>query len=177
MKTVYQTATEAAKGLRQELKTTFPGIKFSVRTSYFANGNSIDISWVLGPTKDMVEAITRKYQYGWFDGMTDCYNNEDTLVADKSGEVKILGGAKFVGNTRSIPDEIYNPLLKQFCETMNDCYYNEKEPWNSCFKDAAGNYNGSASVHLNIIFGYTDFRLVKEFKLIWSEKTDRFEVV
>lgn len=177
MKTLYDTPVDAAKGMRKELKQAFPDIKFSVRTEYFANGNSIDISWELGATVKEVEKITNKYQYGWFDGMTDMYNYEDTLVTDKNGEIMELGGAKFVMAQRNVPNEIYYNLLKQYCEIMNDCYYNEKEPWNSCFKRDGGTFNGLATTDLNRILNDTDFRKVTEYKLIWSEKTDGFIVI
>lgn len=100
MEQVYNSATAAAAGLRAELKAAFPGIKFSVRTSYFSGGNSIDISWNFGPTVDAVRAISHKYQYGRFDGMTDSSWTEDTVVSLPSGEVKTLGGAKFVHEDR-----------------------------------------------------------------------------
>lgn len=101
MEAVYSNATEAAKGLRSELKAAFPGIKFSVRTRYFSGGESINISWSFGPTTKAVGAISKKYEYGRFDGMTDSSSVEDTLVSMPDGEVKILGGAKFVQTSRN----------------------------------------------------------------------------
>lgn len=101
METIYKSPTETAKGIRAELKAAFPGIKFSVKTSYFSMGNSIDISWSFGPTTKAVDAITSKYCYGRFDGMTDSSSTEDTLVSCPDGEVRRLGGAKFVHTTRN----------------------------------------------------------------------------
>jgi hypothetical protein len=101
METMYNNPTEAAKGIRSELKAAFPGTKFSVRTSYFSMGNSIDISWDFGPTCAAVDAIVKKYQYGRFDSMTDCSSSEDTLVSLADGSVKVLGGAKFVQTQRN----------------------------------------------------------------------------
>lgn len=100
MEYVYANPTEAAKGLRAELKAAFPGVKFSVRTSYFSMGNSIDISWSFGPTTKAVDAIAKKYEYGRFDGMTDTSSTEQTLVSMPNGEIKLLGGAKFVQTQR-----------------------------------------------------------------------------
>lgn len=68
----------AAKNIRAELKRAFPGIKFSVRTSRYSGGNSIDVEWTDGPNSDQVDKIISKYEYGHFDGMTDCYNNSDS---------------------------------------------------------------------------------------------------
>jgi len=71
------TAALAAKAIRQELKKAFPAVKFSVRSENFSMGDSVDISWTDGPATADVEAITDKYQYGTFDGMTDCYNSDN----------------------------------------------------------------------------------------------------
>lgn len=81
-----------ASNIRRELKKAFPGIKFSVRSSAYSMGCSIDIGWPrsTGVSQKDVEAITDKYQYGSFDGMTDSYNYS------KSPWDKLYGGAKFV---------------------------------------------------------------------------------
>ena len=67
------TAALAAKMLRAELKEAFKGVKFSVKSDNFAGGNAVRVSWKDGPTTKEVEQISGKYQYGYFDGMTDCY--------------------------------------------------------------------------------------------------------
>ena len=63
----------AAKMIRAELKQAFPGVAFKVTSDSFSGGDSVDIRWTDGPTSSQVEAITRKYQYGHFDGMIDLY--------------------------------------------------------------------------------------------------------
>lgn len=63
-------AKEAAAAIRKELKQTFPGTKFSVVTR---RGGAIDIEWVDGVHDSLVEKVVSKYEYGSFNGMTDCY--------------------------------------------------------------------------------------------------------
>jgi len=90
-------AAQAAKLIRAELKNAFPNIKFSVRSDYFSGGSSVDIRWTDGPKTDEVEAITRKYQYGHFNGMEDIYeysNSRDDLPQ-----------AKYVQTAREISEE------------------------------------------------------------------------
>lgn len=65
---------EAAKLIRKELKQDFPTTKFSVISRAYAGGSSIDVSWINGPTRDQVNGIIKKYEYGSFDPMTDLYN-------------------------------------------------------------------------------------------------------
>lgn len=104
----YASAKHGAANIRQQLKRAFPGVKFSVRSDTFSGGDSIDISWELGPTKEQVEAITNKYQEGSFNGMDDIYEtNHSNIWPD------IYGGAKYVHTHRDTDkaEDIIAPLL------------------------------------------------------------------
>jgi hypothetical protein len=63
----YLSAVESAKLLRQALKESFPGVKFSVRS----DNNSIDVRWVDGPNTKQVDAVADQFEGGYFDGMID----------------------------------------------------------------------------------------------------------
>ena len=84
--------------MKKELALAFPGIKFSVKSNRFAGGDSIDVVWVDGPTSAEVEAITRKYAAGSFDGMDDCYKYDRSAEAAAVREV--LGDAMYVKERR-----------------------------------------------------------------------------
>jgi hypothetical protein len=80
------TAANCAKAIKEELTTAFPGVKFYVKSSTFAGGNSVHIDWQDGPTTEQVIKHTSKYQYGHFDGMQDMYeysNRRDDLPQAK----------------------------------------------------------------------------------------------
>jgi len=68
----------AASCIRKDLKNHFPTVKFSVTSQSFSGGDSVRIRWENGPTHESVNKIVIKYQYGKFDGMTDCYDNTNT---------------------------------------------------------------------------------------------------
>ena len=68
------TAAQAAKQIRQVLKKNFPDVLFRVKSKSYSMGNRVRIGWDNGPTNKQVEEIVMDYQYGSFDGMTDCYN-------------------------------------------------------------------------------------------------------
>jgi hypothetical protein len=125
----------AAANIRKELKHNFPGQKFSVRSSSFAGGDSVRVSWVDGPTVDEVEAITAKYQYGHFNGMEDIYEYN----GDHNGD---FGSAKYVQSSRTVSDE----HIIAACEECG-VEYAVKE----------NTYNGAEYVH---IFNYDDERRV-----------------
>lgn len=91
----YASAKLGAANIRAELKRAFPGVKFSVRSETFSGGDSIDIAWELGPTTEVVKAITDKYQEGHFNGMEDIYETDRNHIWPQ-----IYGGAKYVHEQR-----------------------------------------------------------------------------
>jgi hypothetical protein len=108
--------------IKKELKAAFPGITFSVRYSSFAGGNSVDISWLFGPTTGQVEAISNKYQAGHFNGMEDIYEyrEADKLVNEK-GELVERQTAKYVSTSRQYSTDYKSSSFEQaaaaeYCE-------------------------------------------------------------
>ena len=67
----YLSVAETAKLIRASLRESFPGVKFSVRSSSYAGGASIRVGWVDGPTTAAVEAVAHPWQGSYFDGMQD----------------------------------------------------------------------------------------------------------
>lgn len=103
---------QTAKAIRTELKDAFPGIKFRVKSESFSMGNSVDIYWTDGPTSEQVSAITGKFQYGHFDGMTDMY--------EFSNSREDIPQAKFVMTQRTMSEDTKQQIIKkhneEFCE-------------------------------------------------------------
>ena len=66
-------AAQTSKVIKKMLLEKYPDIKFKVTSKNYAGGNSVDISWNLGPVDSEIENLVNKYQYGHFDGMTDMY--------------------------------------------------------------------------------------------------------
>ncbi len=92
-------AGNGAKNIRIELKRAFASVKFSVTTA--RGTGSININWTDGPTEEEVEKITRKYQQGDFDGMTDCYNyNHSNVWPD------VFGGSQYIFENRHESPEL-----------------------------------------------------------------------
>lgn len=107
----YQTrAAQAAKQIREILKKEFPGIKFRVRSDNFSMGDSVDVKWDNGPTYDQVEKFIIHYEYGRFDGMTDCY--EYTNCRED------IPQTKYLHCSRDVSQEIYDQAFEYFRETF-----------------------------------------------------------
>lgn len=71
MPTNYLSCAETAKLIRQALKESFPGIKFSVKSSTYSIGASIRIRWLDGPNTKQVESVSGVFEGAYFDGMID----------------------------------------------------------------------------------------------------------
>lgn len=120
----------AAKNIRIELKQTFPGIKFGVKTRSFSMGNDIKVSWTDGPTSDQVNAIIQKYSAGSFDGSVDLYTYEH------NDWTEAFGSAKYVFADRSYSDVVIQAVIDELklpygtdAPTVED--YNQGRTWNT----------------------------------------------
>lgn len=80
MKTTYLSCAETAKLVRAALKRSFPGVKFSVRSSVYAGGASIDVNWTDGPCSKAVEPVATQFKGGNFDGMIDLKTNHSSWL-------------------------------------------------------------------------------------------------
>ncbi len=108
METKYLSCAETAKLVRTTLKKNFPGVKFSVRSSVYSGGASIDVSWILGPTTKEVDAVAGQYESADFDGSIDMETRYDHwLLLDGSAIIKHGPGTE--GSMGYIP-AVSNPM-------------------------------------------------------------------
>ena len=105
-------SAQVARIIRNELKARFPGVKFSVKSSIFSGGDSVDISYVMEnrfyPTEKTIYSIVNKYQAGTFNGSEDVYE-----YTNKTEGVTV----KYVmvqADTRKLMDEYQEEFLKHF---------------------------------------------------------------
>jgi Large polyvalent protein associated domain 29 len=104
MATTYETCAMTAKRVRAALKAHFPGVTFSVRSSTYSGGASIDVKWTDGPRRPVVEAIAHHFKGATFDGMIDLKTRHTTVVVDETGPQVVQYGADFVFCERTISD-------------------------------------------------------------------------
>ncbi len=98
----YISVAETAKLVRQALKAGFPGVKFSVRSSSYSGGASIDVTWTDGPTGQQVDAVTGQFCGGRFDGMIDmAYSVRHWLLPDGTAVVAHNPGTLGNGGSNS----------------------------------------------------------------------------
>lgn len=96
----------AAKNLRIELARAFPGVKFSVKSSRYSGGCSINVNWTDGPNDDQVAPITAKYVGSEFDSMQDLKSYVRSAWTDAFGD------ADYVFRNRSNSDRALESAIR-----------------------------------------------------------------
>lgn len=97
-----------AAAIRAELKKEFPGLKFTCTSESFSMGNAVRVRYTDQPREvhEKIRALLAKYQYGHFDGMTDCY--EYTNGRDDIPQIKWLTITNDMSDAKK--EEIYQQL-------------------------------------------------------------------
>lgn len=131
----------AAKAIRTTLKRDYPHLKQSVTSSSYAGGNAVRVHIEdAKPSEiDAIDTLCNKHQYGSFDGMTDCYNydnsNDDLpqvkyvqLEAGPSEELK-QEIKEFLKNTFSEGDAIFNDYSAEWRQyrQVDSLFWKSKE--------------------------------------------------
>ena len=107
--TTYLTVAEVAKLVRRSLKEAFPGVKFSVRSKSYADGSSIHVKWIDGPSEPAVKEVVERFEGGYFDGMTDY---KGSYIHELNGK-RIDFLCDFIFTERHYSDEVYGTVLKE----------------------------------------------------------------
>lgn len=115
----YLSCAETAKLVRAALKESFPGVKFSVRSSVYSGGASINVNYVDGPAYDQVKAVVSVFEGSYFDGMTD-YKGSNYSSLDGQ-EVRF--GADFIFVNRKFSVDLFTNLVANACK-----YYGYEMP-------------------------------------------------
>lgn len=114
---------ETAKLVRKELKMAFPNQKFSVKSSKYSGGSSIDVDWKDGAAYNKVEAVAGHFKGSTFDGMQDLMspngqpycNNHIFFHRDISKVHEYMKGAE-IANRYGIDIEINDETMGRFYE-------------------------------------------------------------
>ena len=109
--TKYLSCAETAKLVRAALKEAFPGVKFSVKSSTYAGGASINVAYTDGPSASQVEGITNAFQGSYFDGMTDYKGSNYNTLDGQS----VRFGADFIFVNRKFTAPLLTGVVVDVC--------------------------------------------------------------
>jgi Large polyvalent protein associated domain 29 len=132
----YISCANTAKLVRSALAESFPGVKFSVRSSVYSGGASIDVSWVDGPTSDQVKSVSNHFEGAYFDGMIDY---KGCIYHALDGQ-PVRFGANFIFERRECSDALVQRAIDAIVTGYGGC-----EPIT-----VAGYRNGNAHTWRNI---------------------------
>jgi hypothetical protein len=104
----YIDTAEVAKLIRGDLKAKFSAQKFSVKSSRYAGGSSIDVSWQDGPTAGMVDAVIKHYAGASFDSMIDLKTSHTSIHDGKP----VRFGSDYVFSSRDYSVNAFTAAVK-----------------------------------------------------------------
>ncbi|GAB3725450.1 hypothetical protein GCM10027594_06920 [Hymenobacter agri] len=110
------TVAGTAQLIREALKKAFPGVKFSVTSDSFANGTSVDIAYIDGPSRKQVEQVYAPFISGHYNSQEDMYEyHRQPTTIDESGKLyRMSYGAKYISERRS-----YSPAYGFFLNSLD----------------------------------------------------------
>ena len=127
--TQYLSCAETAKLIRTALKESFPGIKFSVTSSVYSMGASINVKYVDGPTYDQVKAVVSNFEGSYFDGMTDYkgsnYNSMNGVNVRFGSDYVFVNrkySMAFFAGAVQAACEYYGYAMPELCESSFGAY-------------------------------------------------------
>lgn len=110
--TQYLSCAETAKLVRAALRESFPGIKFSVTSSVYSGGASINIKYQNGPTCEQVKSVVSNFEGSYFDGMTD-YKG---INYSSMNGVNVRFGADFIFVNRKYSMAFFEGAVQAACK-------------------------------------------------------------
>ena len=122
---IYGNGPIAGKIVKEYVKSKYPKVICSVKSSSFANGNSLDVH-ICNPDGSEVESsiygdinsFANLFEYGKYNGMYDIYEEyaESGLVTDKG--TKIEAGVKYVHVSNSPAFGTYPDVIRMLRSMM-----------------------------------------------------------
>jgi hypothetical protein len=101
------------------IKAKYPNILVWTKSSSFANGNSLDV-YVCEPNGNEVEnsiwndvrTLVNAFEYGKFNGWTDCYDSYETSGLKTESGTEIEAGVKYVHVDNKAPFGTYPDVVR-----------------------------------------------------------------
>jgi len=116
---IYGSPVVAGKIVKAYAKSKYPNILIWTKSSSFANGNSLDVD-VCMPDGSEVEAsiysdintITNAFEYGKFNGWTDCYDSYEESGMKTENGTEIEAGVKYAHCNNKAPFGTYPDVVR-----------------------------------------------------------------
>jgi hypothetical protein len=116
---IYGGPVIAGKVVKAYVKAKYPNILVWTKSSSFANGNSLDV-YVCEPNGEEVSSeifsdvrsIANAFEYGKFNGWTDCYDSYEVSGLKTESGTEIEAGVKYVHVDNKAPFGTYPDVVR-----------------------------------------------------------------
>ena len=126
---IYGSPVIAGKIVKGYVKSKYPNILIWCKSSSFANGNALDVD-VCMPDGSEVEAsiysdistITNAFEYGKFNGWTDCYDSYEESGMKTENGTEIEAGVKYAHCNNKAPFGTYPDVIRMLTDMIAGKY-------------------------------------------------------
>lgn len=126
---IYGSPVIAGKIVKAYAKSKYPNILIWCKSSSFANGNSLDVDMCM-PDGSEVEAsiysdintITNAFEYGKFNGWTDCYDSYEESGMKTENGTEIEAGVKYAHCNNKAPFGTYPDVIRMLTDMVAGKY-------------------------------------------------------
>ena len=126
---IYGSPVVAGKIIKSYVKSKYPNILIWCKSSSFANGNSLDVNVCMADSSEVspeiysdINTITNAFEYGKFNGWTDCYDSyeESGLKTEKGMEIE--AGVKYAHCNNKAPFGTYPDVIRMLADMIAGKY-------------------------------------------------------
>ena len=126
---VYGSPVVAGKIIKMYVKSKYPNILVWTKSSSFANGNSLDV-YVCEPNGNEVEnsiwndvrTLVNAFEYGKFNGWTDCYDSYEESGLKTENGTEIEAGVKYAHCNNKAPFGSYPDVVRMLRDMVDGKY-------------------------------------------------------
>jgi hypothetical protein len=126
---IYGNPVVAGKIVKAYVKSKYPNILIWSKSSSFANGNSLDVDVCMPDGSEVsseiysdIRTITNAFEYGKFNGWTDCYEytGEGGLKTESGTEIE--AGVKYAHCNNKAPFGTYPDVIRMLTDMIAGKY-------------------------------------------------------
>lgn len=164
--TRYISTKETAVLVRQALKASFPGTKFSVRMGTGTGSAWLSVTWVDGPTDEQVRPILNRYEGSRWNanGRDEYVPKPDTLLYLEGEELPsvvhfVVSG---INTHRSMSDEVQKEVISRIVKALDGQEFNANNiEWLNVGEARIREVGNCVERGIWQVFAVTDFSPVK----------------
>jgi hypothetical protein len=126
---IYGSPVIAGKIVKGYVKSKYPNILIWCKSSSFANGNALDVDVCMPDGSEVspeiysdINTITNAFEYGKFNGWTDCYDSYEESGMKTENGTEIEAGVKYAHCNNKAPFGTYPDVIRMLTDMIAGKY-------------------------------------------------------